>query len=257
MDLKVFFDKVRTDKRLGAGGKLTQTQVDVANMIIAKGRGLLPDALGYVLGTAWGEAKLTPSRENMNYTTPERLMAVWPSRFPTRASAVPYVKQPQKLANFVYNGRLGNRPGTDDGWKYRGGGVDQLTGFVNYQKRGIADRPDTILEPAVAAQSIITGMTLGDYRGPKLADFFNASGADFEGARAIVNADVKANGAKYASYGRAFRDALIAAGYGATPVLAPVFVPDEPVQPANATTAATLIGVLFTVLALAFYMWKG
>ena len=52
-------------------------------------------------------AELTDFEENMSYTA-ERLMVVWPSRFPTLQVAQQYARQPQKLANYVYANRLGN-----------------------------------------------------------------------------------------------------------------------------------------------------
>src|SRR5438105_15847445 len=56
--------------------------------------------------------------ENMSYSA-GRMMQVWPSRFPTMASAAPYANNPKALANKVYNGRMGNRTGTDDGFNFR------------------------------------------------------------------------------------------------------------------------------------------
>src|SRR4051812_33114963 len=50
---------------------------------------------------------LTIQRENMNYTA-KRMTQVWPSRFPTETSAAPYAHNPEKLANKVYGGRMGN-----------------------------------------------------------------------------------------------------------------------------------------------------
>jgi putative chitinase len=78
----------------------------------------------------------TISVENLNYTTAARLMAVWPTRFRTAASAKPYVRNPIGLACKVYNGRMGNRAGSEDGWLYRGRGFLQLTGRESYQKIG-------------------------------------------------------------------------------------------------------------------------
>jgi putative chitinase len=75
---------------------------------------------------------LTRMSENLNYGSPKRLMAVWPLRFKTETSALPYVMNPEKLANFVYAGRMGNgTPESGDGWRYRGAGGFQLTGKTN------------------------------------------------------------------------------------------------------------------------------
>src|SRR3954463_14216320 len=64
--------------------------------------------------------------ENMNYTA-KRITQVWPSRFPTQDSAAPFSGNPRALANKVYNGRMGNRPGSDDGYNFRGRGGSQTT----------------------------------------------------------------------------------------------------------------------------------
>lgn len=92
-------------------------------------------------------------RENLFYTTPERLMQVWKIRFPTRASALPFVRNPEALANKVYaRENLGNtQPG--DGWKYIGRGLIQITGKHNYRRIGSAldvdfvSHPEWLLEP--------------------------------------------------------------------------------------------------------------
>lgn len=73
--------------------------------------------------------------ENLNYTSAARIAQVWPSRF-TPESAQGYVRNARLLANKVYNGRMGNRPNTDDGFNYRGRGLLQITGRENYQKIG-------------------------------------------------------------------------------------------------------------------------
>lgn len=84
--------------------------------------------------------------ENLNYTSPARIAAVWPSRFNT-ATAAAYVRNPQKLADKVYDGRMGNRAGTDDGWNYRGRGASQTTGEEGYAKLGKALGLDLLGHP--------------------------------------------------------------------------------------------------------------
>lgn len=69
--------------------------------------------------------------ESMNYSA-ERIRQVWPSRFPTLASAMPFANNPRALANRTYGGRNGNLVGTDDGFRFIGRGPSMLTGRANY-----------------------------------------------------------------------------------------------------------------------------
>ncbi|WP_024340966.1 peptidoglycan-binding protein [Bradyrhizobium japonicum] len=85
--------------------------------------------------------------ENLNYTTPAAMMRAWPRRFPTTASTVPFLRKPRKLANQVYNGRMGNRPGTDDGYDFRGRGGSQTTGREGYARLGAAAGYDLLGNP--------------------------------------------------------------------------------------------------------------
>lgn len=90
--------------------------------------------------------------ENLSYSA-RRMMQVWPTRFPTLASALPYQRNPRKLADKVYNGRMGNRPGTDDGFNFRGRGGSQTTGRDAYEKLGhaagvdLVSNPDLLIDP--------------------------------------------------------------------------------------------------------------
>jgi putative chitinase len=78
---------------------------------------------------------LAITEENLSYSA-ERMTQVWPGRFPTMAAAAPYAHNPRALANKTYNGRMGNRLGSDDGYTYRGRGLMQTTGRENYQRMG-------------------------------------------------------------------------------------------------------------------------
>ena len=68
--------------------------------------------------------------ENMNYSA-ARLLQVFPSHF-SYAQAMAMQHNPRLIANQAYGSRLGNHPGTDDGWNFRGQGLSQLTGRDNY-----------------------------------------------------------------------------------------------------------------------------
>lgn len=79
--------------------------------------------------------------ESMNYTTAQRIVDIWPSRFTLtgekgKLNANEYTRNPEKLANEVYANRMGNGDqASGDGWRYRGAGFIQLTGkekFVEY-----------------------------------------------------------------------------------------------------------------------------
>lgn len=88
--------------------------------------------------------------ENLNYSS-TRLVEVWPSRFPTVGSAIPYAYNPRALANKVYGGRMGN-VAPDDGWTYRGRGPLQVTGRSNYALLSELVGQDLVGIPDLAAQ---------------------------------------------------------------------------------------------------------
>ena len=106
---------------------------------------------------SYESANFTNLQENLNYSA-QRLMQVWPSRFPYIIAAEPYAHNPEKLANFVYAGRMGNLE-DGDGYTYRGRGLIQITGREMYAKCGNAlgidliDNPDLLLTPEYATLS--------------------------------------------------------------------------------------------------------
>ena len=124
--------------------------------------------------------------ENLNYRA-ATLMKLWPKRFPTQEVANAYEKNPRRIANMVYSGRMGNGPAeSGEGWKYRGRGLKQLTGKDNYARCGrdlnidIVNNPDLLLEPIFAARS--AGWF---WKSNNLASF--ADSGDLEGMTKKIN----------------------------------------------------------------------
>lgn len=99
----------------------------------------------------------TDLTENLYYRTPERIRAVWKSRFPTVDSARPYARNPKALACKVYNGRMGNGATGLDGWRFAGKGPMQATGRAMYREIGalvdlpLEQHPEMAADPAHGA----------------------------------------------------------------------------------------------------------
>lgn len=103
---------------------------------------------------------LTLEYENLHYS-PARLVKVWPWRFKPLGPLDPaaYAYNARKLANEVYGGRMGNTD-PQDGYRYRGRGLLQLTGKDSYAAASesvrmiAADTPDFVADPdAVLSQA--------------------------------------------------------------------------------------------------------
>jgi len=97
--------------------------------------------------------------ENLNYSA-SALKSVFKKYFPTDELANKYARQPEKIANRVYANRMGNgNEASGDGWKMRGRGLIQLTGYDNYKKCGeyfnidLIKTPDLLLVPEYSIKS--------------------------------------------------------------------------------------------------------
>jgi putative chitinase len=124
--------------------------------------------------------------ENLNYTA-GRMMQVWPSRFPTMASAQPYAGNPRALANKVYNGRMGNAAGSDDGWNFRGRGASQTTGREGYARLAKATGLDVVNHPDLVNDP-------GHFLECGVADFILCGCLPFAKADDVLNVTRRLNG---------------------------------------------------------------
>ncbi|MBC7579845.1 MAG: glycoside hydrolase family 19 protein [Tardiphaga sp.] len=177
--------------------------------------------------------------ENLNYSA-GRMMQVWPSRFPTMASAEPWAHDPRALANKVYNGRMGNRAGSDDGWNFRGRGASQTTGRDGYQRvrqatgLDVVSHPDYLIDPRYFLECGVF-------------DFVHCGCLPFAEADDILNVTRRLNGG---TIGLAERKAWLAkwkAALGDAPLelASPPLAPDSPT--AKPTTLSTFIAALVAV----------
>ena len=104
--------------------------------------------LAQVANESGGFARL---EESLSYSA-ERLMVVWPHRFPTLEAAKPFERNAYALAEKVYGGRMGNTaPG--EAWKYRGRGLMQLTGKNNYAAAQDTSGLELVDHPELAADA--------------------------------------------------------------------------------------------------------
>lgn len=97
--------------------------------------------------------------ENLNYSA-KALMATWPSRFPNIEVASEYERKPEKIADKVYSGRMGNTE-DGDGRKYIGRGLIQLTGKDNYKAATEALGEDLVANPQLVEEPRFAALTAG------------------------------------------------------------------------------------------------
>jgi len=151
-----------------------------------------PVRLAHFIGQVFVEtAGFTRLVENMKYTSPERLDAVFKS-----VNGLDDARQlirlgDKAIANRVYANRLGNGDeASGDGWRYRGSGYKQLTGRYNYAEIGaligldLSGNPEMAREPEAAAK---IAFAFWDAHGcSRLAD-----AGDIEAITKIVNGPAK------------------------------------------------------------------
>ena len=104
-------------------------------------------------------AQLNRIEENLNYSA-QALRQVFPKYFRSPQEASSYAHHPERIANRVYAGRLGNgSEESGDGWKFRGRGLIQITGRDNYvamsslMGKDLTVWPDALLMPLDACRS--------------------------------------------------------------------------------------------------------
>ena len=202
MNYAILFDRLRNASPLGP--TLSQAEVDGVSEIMGRFPQSTPVSwVAYALATAYHETAGTmqPIKERGSESYFIRLYDVTGEK-------------PQRAIQY------GNTtPG--DGPKYCGRGYVQLTWKKNYEHAGkkigrpLETNPDLAMDPRIAAQIMVQGMTEGWFTGKCFANYLPKVGAqawDFVRARRIINGTDQDT--KIAGYALSFESALISAEWG-------------------------------------------
>ena len=115
------------------------------------------EALGMAMAQIQAECGFKPRSENLNYRA-STLRRVFPTRVKTDAFAQELAAAgPAAIGNTIYGNRYGNAQ--NEGYKYRGRGLIQLTFKGNYETYGpkaghpeIVENPDLVNDPEIAVR---------------------------------------------------------------------------------------------------------
>lgn len=115
-----------------------------------------PRAQANILAQVKAESGGHAKSESLKYS-PEQLLKTFPKYFKNLEEAKQVIAQGEEaVGNRIYGGRMGNS--ANEGYKYRGRGLIQLTGKENYEKYGkmigvdLVKNPDLANDPEVAQQ---------------------------------------------------------------------------------------------------------
>lgn len=168
-----------------------------------------PARLGAFLAQTGHESmSFSRTTESLSYSA-AGLLATWPSRF-TRELAEQMARDQQAIAEHVYGGRMGNnRPG--DGWKYRGRGLIQITGKVNFESitECIAEKlaaavPDFVIHPDKLAEPYWAAMSAGCFWADKRLNEL-ADAGDFDKITTRINGGQNGKADRRARFSRALK----------------------------------------------------
>jgi predicted chitinase len=143
------------------GGNLNTVQQGLVGDL--KSQGITdPRAIANIMAQIQAESNFKPQNENLNYSAKTLLKKFGPGsgnkvrvRSLEEAQAI-VDKGPEAIGNLIYGGRMGNAG--NEGFKYRGRGLVQLTGKERYvemsKKLGVdlVNNPDLANDPQIASK---------------------------------------------------------------------------------------------------------
>lgn len=257
MNRDTFYAALRRRESGVFGTSLRQSQVDGIGAILDACAGLPLPCAAYILATAYHETAYTmqPVRETLADTDAKavaRLENAWAK------GRLKWVKTPYWRFDA-------------DNKTWLGRGYVQLTHKANYARASkelgidLVAQPNLAMHSDIAAKILVRGSMEGWFTGRKLSAYMAGDGFDYVSARAVINGDVKGNGAKIAAHAKAFENALREAGWSAVkggsstappkPQVTPKPVDDKkPADPVTKSPKLGLAGALAALLA-ALTVW--
>lgn len=165
---------------IAAGLQPTQARQFVAPLTEACERFRIdsPARLGAFIGQCRVEsAGFTRLEESLHWRSPERLARTFRAVHGLDDASRLILAGPQAIANRVYSGRNGNgAEATDDGWRYRGRGLLQITGREKYTEAALDMGRPYVDEPDLVAQPLDACLTAAWYWARRALNRFADSG---------------------------------------------------------------------------------
>lgn len=166
-------------------------------------------AAAFIAQTGIESAGFSVLKENLFYTSAQRLGQVWPSRFPGGAHTEGYLRNPEALGNFVYANRMGNGDvASGDGFRFRGRGLLQITGRTNYGQVAkqinlpLQQQPEMLEERGNAARSAAYFWQAHHLNALADSDASHPEAEDFVRMTMIINGGTQGLPARQALYAR-------------------------------------------------------
>lgn len=147
-----------------------------------------PARIGAFIGQCMVESALfVHLEEDLYYSDPTRIAKIFHSHFASASDAVAYARNPTALGSRVYANYNGNGDeASGDGFKYRGGGLIDITGLNAYRKASAALGRDYVGQPELVGQPIdaclVAAWWWADHSLNALADACN-----YDGITHVVN----------------------------------------------------------------------
>ena len=220
------------------GTNLSKDETKSAVLAELQAKGITdPDAQANILANLQAESGFKAQSENLNYSAKTLMKLYGPGsgnkvrvRSLEEAQAI-VDKGPEAVGNLIYGGRMGNAG--DEGYKYRGRGLVQLTGKDNYTAMSKKLGVDLISNPDLANDPQIAAKISAQYYADRKSKF------DYTNINQVAKATGHAGGAqenlRRAQYAQQLKGEMASGKISASGVLRP-----EQIQPSAPVVTASL-----------------